>query len=205
MKKTALLILAFGLSLSAAFAGTPVLDKMIAATDATGGLSITFSITMEGQKSIEGHYRALGKKFHFSTSRMKAWYDGTNLWVYLEENGEVNLSIPMKEDLALINPLLNLDEVKKADFEIRESELPRVGHRVTAVPKGKTSSLITRLTAECNPDFVPTLIKIEEKGMSPVRVQVLSIKKGPFPEMNQKDFFSFLPSKLPGKPVIDLR
>lgn len=205
MKKILLLLLLFTAGLVSK-AGTPVLDRMIQEADASKGLRITFVISMEGEKEVEGQYWAFGNKFHFTTPQMKAWYDGTNLWVYLEQNGEVNLSLPMKEDLAMINPLLNLTEVKKEDFRVTEKKLPGIGYRITASPKGKNSSQIAQLTAEATEKYIPTLIRIKEKGSSQeVRVSVKSLQKGPFEEMNAQGFFSFAPNKLPGKPVIDLR
>ena len=206
MKKILFAFLTLALSAVSLWAGTPVLDKMIQAADASKGLRITFAINMDGEKEVQGHYYAYDKKFHFTTPQMQAWYDGTNLWVYLEQNGEVNLSLPMKEDLALINPLLNLTEVKKAAFTVHESKIPNTGYRITATPLKKKDSQIVQLTAEANLKYVPTLIKIKEKGSSSeIKVTVKSITKGAFSEMNVKDFFEYTPNKLPGKPVIDLR
>ena len=205
MKKILLGLFAL-LTAVSVLAGTPVLDKMIAAADASKGLQITFAIAMDGQKEVEGRYWAYGKKFHFETPQMKAWYDGNNLWVYLEQNGEVNLSLPMKEDLAMINPLLNLSEVKKEAFTVKESKLPNIGYRVVATPKGKNPSQIAQLTAEATEKYVPTLIRLLEKGSkTEIRVAVKSLKQGAFAEMNTPGFFAFSPNKLPGKPVIDLR
>ena len=205
MRKIILAILALFTTLTG-FAATPVLDKMIENADASKGLRITFVITMEGEKEVEGHYWGYGQKFHFTTPQMKAWYDGTNLWVYLDQNGEVNLSLPMKEDLAMINPLLNLSEVRKEDFSVTETKVPGKGYRVSAEPKGKTASQITRLTAEATEKYLPTLIRIKEKGStSEIKVVVKSLEKGPYKEMKEDGFFAFNPNKLPGKPVIDLR
>lgn len=205
MRKIILAFLALFTVLSG-FAATPVLDKIIAAADASKGLRITFVISMDGEKEVEGNYWAYGKKFHFTTRQMKAWYDGTNLWVYLEQNGEVNLSLPMKEDLAMINPLLNLSEVRKEAFSVTETKVPGKGYRVTAKPKGKTSSQIAGLTAEATEKYLPTLIRIKEKGStSDIKVTVKSIEKGPYKEMTEDGFFAFSTNKLPGKPVIDLR
>lgn len=206
MKRFFLLILlaVFSIGMKAA---TPVLDKVISATDAKEGLRITFLITMGEGKEVEGLYSAYGKKFHFTTPEMKAWYDGTNLWVYLEQNGEVNLSLPMKEDLAMINPLLNLTEINKSAFSIKEEQLPgNKGYRITAFPKDKKHAAVEQLTAEVTKDYLPTLIRIKEKGSKEeVRVVVKNFSKGAFPEMKDKTFFSFTSSKLPGKTVIDLR
>lgn len=180
------------------------LDKILEHLDAREGLRITFDLTME-DTPIRGDYYALGHNFHYDTPQMKAWFNAKDLWVYLEQNDEVNLSTPMKEDLTEINPLLNLNVIREQKFRITETN-KNGQHNLTAIPEKSYKGVIEKVMVTADKDFKPLSMSIKEKGMSKmIQVRIVSLRQGAFPEMKEKGFFNFTGNKLPGKLVIDLR
>lgn len=180
------------------------LDKIIDQMNAAEGLRITFDLSMDKQ-AIRGDYYALGQNFYYNTPQMKAWYNAKDLWVYLDQNDEVNLSTPMKEDLTEINPLLNLNTIKEQKFKITEVKKDGT-FTLTATPEKSYKGVIERVVVKADQNYKPLAMTIKEKGMAEmIDVKIISFKRGAFPEMKDKGFFAFTSNKLPGKMVIDLR
>ena len=107
------------------------LDKSIELLQAKEGLQVDFRMTLE-DVTTDCKYYAEGRRFYYDSEEVKAWYDGTDLWVYVKQSGEVNLSTPHKEDLMEINPLLNLEGVRKNAFSLTKKREGK-NIRVTAV------------------------------------------------------------------------
>lgn len=206
-KKITLLLLLLISPLATALAQQRTLEQMIKQLDASKGLQITFEIfDPELADSVTGEYRGLGRSFHYTTEEMKAWYDGCSLWVYLDRSSEVNLSVPMKEDLMMINPLLVLDHVRSSDYTLSEKKEGDGSTTITAIPKKKAPNGLQKLVVCANKDYTPNKLYIYEAGLgTPIEVRVTGLKRGPFAGMNEKDYFRFTQNKLPGVMVIDLR
>ena len=154
-------------------------------------------------------YYAEGRRFYYDSEEVKAWYDGTDLWVYVKQSGEVNLSTPHKEDLMEINPLLNLEGVRKNAFSLTKKKEGK-NTRVTAVPrkKGKNryNGSLAKLEALIAPDGRPISLRLEEKGlMEPVLIEVTRFEEGQFKELKDRSFFKYTPEKIKGATLIDLR
>ena len=184
------------------------LDNAIRRLSAGEGLQADFEMKLEGE-TIPAHYYAEGRRFYYDSEPVKAWYNGTDLWVYIAQNGEVNLSTPEKEDLLEINPLLNLEELRTHHFGVREE---RVGEsvRVTATPDSATTGsyrgTLRRLTAMITPEGRPLTLTIEEADLEqPIEILVTRFEEGAFPELRKRDFFAYTSAKVPGAVVIDLR
>lgn len=207
MKRILIYLFVLGCLPVVAVAQQQSLDKMIAQLESSKGLQITFEISdPEAPEPIKGEYKGLGKAFHYTTPQMKAWYDGKNLWVYLQQSEEVNLSVPMKEDLAMINPLLALDNVKQNDFKLTEQKAKDGAITLTAVPKKKSVQGLQKLIVSADKQYKPLKLDVYEAGLGkPIIVKVLRMERGAFPEMKEVDYFKFTENKLPGKLVIDLR
>lgn len=180
------------------------LDRTIEQLSAKEGLRVSFRMTLE-EETIDCKYYADGRKFYYYSEPIRAWYDGTDLWVYIKQNGEVNLSTPHKEDLVEINPLLNLEGISKQGFSVKEK---RDGQnvRVTATPGKKYTGALKRLVALLTPEGRPLSLTIQEKGLEqPIRIEVTSFEEGPYKELKSNSFFKFTPAKIPGAKLIDLR
>ena len=184
------------------------LDKSIELLQAKEGLQVCFRMTLE-DVTTDCKYYAEGRRFYYDSEEVKAWYDGTDLWVYVKQSGEVNLSTPHKEDLMEINPLLNLEGVRKNAFSLTKK---RVGKniRITAVPrtmgKNRYDGSLARLEALIAPDGRPISLRLEEKGlMEPVLIEVTRFEEGQFKELKDRSFFRYTPEKIKGATLIDLR
>ncbi|WP_288966188.1 LolA-like putative outer membrane lipoprotein chaperone [uncultured Porphyromonas sp.] len=185
-----------------------VLDKSIERLQAKEGLQVGFRMTLE-DVTTDCKYYAEGRRFYYDSEEVKAWYDGTDLWVYVKQSGEVNLSTPHKEDLMEINPLLNLEGVRKHAFSLTKRKEGK-NTRVTAVPrtKGKNryDGSLARLEALIAPDGRPISLRLEEKGlMEPVLIEVTRFEEGQFKELKDRSFFRYTPEKIKGATLIDLR
>lgn len=184
--------------------GSSALDKAIELLSAKRGLQVSFRMTLE-EETTDCRYYAEGRRFHYDSAPIKAWYDGIDLWVYIDQSGEVNLSTPQKEDLVEINPLLNLEGIRERGFDVRETTEGK-NVRVTAIPGKKYRGELKRLTALITPDGYPLSLTIEEKGLkTPIEIIVTLCEEGPFPQLRDKNFFTHTPAKTPGATLIDLR
>lgn len=185
-----------------------VLDKSIERLQAKEGLQVGFRMTLE-DVTTDCKYYAEGRRFYYDSEEVKAWYDGTDLWVYVKQSGEVNLSTPHKEDLMEINPLLNLEGVRKNAFSLTKKKEGK-NTRVTAVPrkKGKNryDGSLAKLEALIAPDGRPISLRLEEKGlMEPVLIEVTRFEEGQFKELKDRSFFKYTPEKVKEATLIDLR
>ena len=201
--------LLFSLFCIAGYAQTAdVLDKSIERLQAKEGLQVCFRMTLE-DVTTDCKYYAEGRRFYYDSEEVKAWYDGTDLWVYVKQSGEVNLSTPHKEDLMEINPLLNLEGVRKNAFSLTKKREGK-NTRVIAVPrkngKNRYDGSLARLEALIAPDGRPISLRLEEKGlMEPVLIEVTLFEEGQFKELKDRSFFRYTPEKVKGATLIDLR
>ncbi len=184
------------------------LDKSIELLQAKEGLQVCFRMTLE-DVTTDCKYYAEGRRFYYDSEEVKAWYDGTDLWVYVKQSGEVNLSTPHKEDLMEINPLLNLEGVRKNAFSLTKKKEGK-NIRITAVPrtmgKNRYDGSLARLEALIAPDGRPISLRLEEKGlMEPVLIEVTRFEEGQFKELKDRSFFRYTPEKVKGATLIDLR
>lgn len=184
------------------------LDKSIELLQAKEGLQVSFRMTLE-DVTTDCKYYAEGRRFYYDSEEVKAWYDGTDLWVYVKQSGEVNLSTPHKEDLMEINPLLNLEGVRKNAFSLTKRKEGK-NTRVTAVPrkkgKNRDNGSLAKLEALIAPDGRPISLRLEEKGlMEPVLIEVTRFEEGQFKELKDRSFFKYTPEKVKGATLIDLR
>lgn len=184
------------------------LDKSIELLQAKEGLQVCFRMTLE-DVTTDCKYYAEGRRFYYDSEEVKAWYDGTDLWVYVKQSGEVNLSTPHKEDLMEINPLLNLEGVRKNAFSLTKKKEGK-NIRITAVPrtmgKNRYDGSLARLEALIAPDGRPISLRLEEKGlMEPVLIEVTRFEEGQFKELKDRSFFKYTPEKVKGATLIDLR
>lgn len=204
MNKMKYLWLLLALIVLPAQAQEAVLNKAKAHLNATKGLQIDYVLSV-GDDSDTGTYYALGESFYLESRELKAWHQDGNLWVYLAQNGEVNLSNPVKEDLQELNPLLNLERISSKTFTLSQST---VGGSTTikAVPKTKKGEEIEWLTLVVDKDGQPLALTVKQRSVAqPIDLKVTRLTKGITTPMKRKGFFSYEANKLPGVSVIDLR
>lgn len=203
MKKKILLLLSILLLPLALSAQEATLARLLKWLDASKGIQVEFTFTA-GDFMTNGKYFGYHNKFHLdSDNLMKAWYDGADLWVYVAQSGEVNLSNPETADLVEINPLLNLSRINSKEYKITETSKGGIT-TLKAIPQRKGD--IEWMEVQLSADAKPIKLIVKEKGVDTlIAVKVLSIRQGDFPNMQQSDFYRFTKNKLPGVSVIDLR
>lgn len=169
------------------------------------GLKIDYQMSV-GQSLSSGTYYALGECFYLESEEIKSWHDGKDLWVYIPQNGEVNLSTPYPEDLLELNPLLNLNALDSRAYKLTETK-SGVHSVLRATPlRQNREERIEWLEVTVDAQGRPLSLRIKEMGMRDlITIKVNSLSQEISPEMRQKGFFSFSQNKVPGVAVIDLR
>ena len=77
-----------------------ILDKTAMTLQKGAGIHATFHGTQSGTIIMDG------EKFHLDCDGIKTWFDGKTQWSYVEENEEVNITEPTRDELMEINPYL---------------------------------------------------------------------------------------------------
>lgn len=199
-----LLSVTMALTAPAQSARSPI-QQAIAKLDSSKGLCIEFDMTLPGnqyEETIHGTYYALKNKFYIETSELKAWYNGKELWIYLYQNGEINLSHPETEEIIEINPLLELPRIFSEEYNSTVSNTS-VGHSILAKPQKKNRKSIEHVIIRGNKKNPIKTIEVKEKGINnKITIQVKSIKQN----INiTPDTFIYTSDKEPNVKVIDLR
>ncbi len=178
-------------------------EKLLQKVDPKAGITIDFTMTLDQEDTpVQGTYYAHGSAFYIESSMLKAWYDGTNLWVYVYQNGEINLSRPTAEEIADINPLVNIQNFRRRGFNINIADTDR-GYRLTATPQKGTPYPLSQIRITASKDGTPLVLEMKDKtDGSTTLINIKSIKKG---TSIDKKTFTFTPDKAPGVAVIDLR
>lgn len=91
---------------------TPLLDKAIEQLQSTKGVTLSFTISANGDTGI-GKIALQGNRFVLELPDMKIWFDGKTQWTLMESAGEVNISTPEPEELIHTNPYMLLQSYKK--------------------------------------------------------------------------------------------
>lgn len=99
------------------------LEKTVDAFDSKKGICADFSIEIKDVKSdkfetIPGVLLLKEEKFKLSIKGVETYFDGKTQSVFMKNEKEVTVSIPAKEDLKDINPIL-LMKSYKTDYKMR--------------------------------------------------------------------------------------
>ncbi|MDO5035432.1 MAG: hypothetical protein Q4D93_00535 [Porphyromonas sp.] len=200
MKRILTLLLTLILTITMVGAQVPDIERVKRHLDTTDGLMIEYLLTI-GDYAQSGIYYGAGKKFYLESMDIRAWYDGGNLWLYVAQNGEINLTTPQEKELGELNPLLSLESLNHEDYMIAQNN-----GILTVKPKKSGSNTFEWMKVAIDSHSRPLWIEVKEQGLEGhIRVDIKKIQKGSYPEMHEKGFFSFEPNKLPGIEVIDLR
>ena len=89
-----------------AVAQTPsaMLDKCVAAINAGGGVTASYSVT-SSQGTSKGNIAMQGNKFRIISADAKCWYDGKTQWSWSPMTSEVNITTPDVSELQMTNPV----------------------------------------------------------------------------------------------------
>lgn len=100
-----------------------ILEKAVDAFDSKKGISADFLIEIKDSRNgktetIPGILLLKGEKFKLSLRNVDTYFDGKTQSVFMSNEKEVTISIPEKEDLKDINPIL-LMKSYQTDYKMR--------------------------------------------------------------------------------------
>jgi outer membrane lipoprotein-sorting protein len=186
-----------------------VLNKASAAYQKAGGVKAGFTIKVLSKggnvrDNVSGNIYLKGSKFKIETGDMTTWFDGTNQWVYLPSNNEVNLSRPNSREQLMINPV-NVFELYKHGYNCKLlSDKSDKGKKLFQIElKPYTNEAVQSIVVLFEKgSYRPANITIANKDKSGSRIAIGSYITGQsYPEV----MFTFQQKAYPNAEVIDLR
>ena len=185
-----------------AIAQTPaaLLDKCVAAINASGGVTANYSITTS-QGTSQGTIAMQGTKFRVISADAKCWYDGKTQWSWSPVTDEVNITNPTSDDLQLTNPIAAVEHFKKA-FNMKKAKAKTAKTQVIKLtPKKKDNIKTLWLYFDENTSLLRTA-RFEMSDKSVYIIKITDYKHKSLPSST----FTFDKSMVPeGTQVVDLR
>lgn len=201
MKRIVIAILAVIAAVSME-AQTPqaMLDKCVAAINASGGVTANYSI-ITNQGTSSGTIAMQGKKFRVLSPDAKCWYDGKTQWSWSPLTGEVNITTPDQEELQMTNPLAAVQHFK-ANFTMKKAKAKTAKtYVIKLTPKKKDNIKTLWLYFDETTSLLRTA-RFEMKDKSVYTVSIKGYKHKSLPSST----FTFDKSQVPaGTEVVDLR
>lgn len=177
-----------------------LLDKCVAATNASGGVTAKYSITT-AQGTSQGSLAMQGAKFRIISSEAKCWYDGTTQWSWSPVTEEVNITTPTADDLQLTNPLAAVKHFK-ASFNMKKAKAKTANTQVIKLTPKKKDNIKTLWLYF---DEKTSLLRTARFEMSDKSVYVIKITDYKHKSLPASTF-TFDKSQVPaGTQVVDLR
>lgn len=173
-----------------------ILDKTSQLLNNAKGIQASFGGSATGELIIKG------EKFFLNSNGILSWFDGKTQWSYVEENDEVNISTPSKDEVRAINPYFIINSYHHG-FNYTYEGLKTVDgkkvHEITLLPKVKsdTKAIILYVSTQ----YIPTCIKFVQTGNSR-QIDILSFNSNVV--LKDSDFV-FDRKKFPNADIIDLR
>ena len=135
-----LLMLILSAQFALAQSATSVLDKTAEKFKAAGGVKASFTMDA-GAGPSSGIIKLQGNKFTIDIGgTYVVWFDGKDMWSYLKDNDEVNITNPTKSEIAKMNPYAFVDLYKKG-YEVKMGKSTAKYYEVILKAKDKSSSL----------------------------------------------------------------
>lgn len=207
---TVLLLNVFNLSAQSSDKAVALLKQASDAYVKAGGINATFTLQLlqpGGTKGelLKGTIKLKGKKFKLEVDDMITWFDGSNQWVYLKQNQEVNVSNPTEEELLMVNPI-NVFQLYRHGYASHYQGLKthngKQAHSITLTPQDKYSSLKS-IEALFDKDHLrPLHISILNKDQSGTLINIPTYQTG---QSYPDNLFIYPARDYPSNQVIDLR
>ena len=201
MKKIIITILT-GLASLVAMAQSPqaILDKCVAATNAVGGVTANYTITMDNGSS-SGTIAIQGKKFRVISSDAKCWYDGTTQWSWSPMTGEVNITTPTADELQMTNPIAAVSHFK-ANYNMKKAKAQTAKTQVIKLTPKKKDNIKTLWLYFDETTSLLRTARFEMSDKSVYIIRITDYKRKSLPAGT----FTFDKSQVPaGTQVVDLR
>ena len=177
-----------------------LLDRCVAAINASGGVTASYSLT-SGQGTSKGTIAMQGNRFRIISSDAKSWYDGQTQWSWSPLTGEVNITTPTADELQMANPIAAAQHFK-ANFNIKKAKAKTANTSVIKlIPKKKDNIKTLWLYFDDKTSLLRTA-RFEMKDKSVYIVKITDYRHKSLPAGT----FKFDKSQVPaGTQVVDLR
>ena len=179
------------------------LDKVVRKFEESNGVNANFYIKSEtnGYASvINGTIYIKDRMFYFVTEEMECGYDGTNLWSFIRNNNEINLSIPDEEEIININPYLLLKNYRDR-FKCSTKTSNESSEVISLSPKSINDN-ISFVNITINKKLLyPSKIEITNKDKTKIVINVSNYK---YINLDNSKFV-FNEIQYPNIEIIDLR
>lgn len=181
-------------------APSAMLDKCLAATNASGGVTANYSIS-SSQGTSKGTIAIQGNKFRLTSPEAKSWYDGKTQWSWSPVTGEVNITSPTAEDLQMTNPIAAVQHFKTG-FNLKKAKAKTANtYAIKLTPKKKDNIKTLWLYFDENTSLLRTA-RFEMRDKSVYIIKITGYKHKSLPAST----FTFDKSQVPaGTDVVDLR
>lgn len=177
-----------------------LLDKCVAAINASGGVTANYSIT-SSQGTSKGTIAMQGNKFRVISPEAKSWYDGKTMWSWSPLTEEVNITTPTPEELQLTNPISAVQHFKTA-FNMKRAKAKTAKTQVIRLTPKKKDEIKTLWLYFDETTSLLRTARFEMKDNSVYTVKITDYKHKALPTST----FTFDKSQVPsGTQVIDLR
>lgn len=187
-----------------------VLNKASAAYNKAGGVKAGFTVKIMAKggsvkDNLSGTIQLKGSKFKLETGDMTTWFDGSNQWVYMQSNNEVNLSKPNSKELLMINPV-NVFQLYQHGYNSKlladKTESGKKVFQVELKPYTKTENTLSIIACFDKISYRPVSIVITNKDKSGSRIAIGSYLTG---QTYSDGLFAFNPKDYPNTEIVDLR
>ena len=185
-----------------AMAQTPsaLLDRCVAAINASGGVTANYSITTD-QGTSKGTIAMQGTKFRVISPEAKSWYDGKTQWSWSPVTDEVNITAPTADELQLTNPLAAVQHFKAA-FNMKKAKAKTANTQVIKLTPKKKDNIKTLWLYFDEKTSLLRTARFEMSDNSLYIIKITDYKHKSLPAST----FTFDKSMVPaGTQVVDLR
>ena len=195
------ILMALAAMVAVAQSPSAILDKCVAALNAGGGVTASYSITST-QGDSKGTIAMQGNKFRLSSPDVKCWYDGKTQWSWSPMTNEVNITTPNPSGLQMTNPLATVQHFK-ANFNMKNAKAKTANTPVIKLPPKKKKDAVKTIWLYF--DGSTSLLRTARFEMSDKSVYTIKIT-GYKHKSLPASTFTFDKSQVPaGTEVVDLR
>lgn len=179
-----------------------ILERTASEIGKSRNITANFTMTANGQ-SVNGSLKMSGDKFFLTLPQTKIWYDGRTQWSLDNSTKEVNVSEPLPDELAQVNPMVIISALHNASTpQLLKSNNASI-HTLRLTPKA--SQHLAFRTAVIDIDSrtnLPSKIVLTLDSGQSVTLKITSLNRT---SNHPASTFVFNKRDYPGVTVVDLR
>jgi len=179
-----------------------MLDKCVAALNAAGGVTASYTFTAASGGTSSGTIAMQGRRFRVLSPEIKCWYDGSTQWAWSPVTGEVNVTTPTAQELQMTNPMVAAQSFKQ-NFTMKQAKARTANtYVIKLTPKKKDNIKVLWLYFDTTTSMLRTA-RFEMQDGTVNKVQIKNYKTG---QQLPTSVFTLDKSQLPaGTTIVDLR